>query len=410
MLAKPKMRAEIEIVPWSREGEEVYLCYDRSGVSSAKLALAAEAARMAVLFDGAHSLLEVQDFCEKEYGERPHVAEVEEVLDSLDKADFLDTPRFQDYYAELEREFIARPVRESSSAGSVYSDVPEKLAAALDAFMAEARQPEDEDRATNACRQAPRGVIVPHMDYARAGAVYAQVYRELAQCVRPAAAVVIGTGHYPVKNRYVVCPKDFALPGGVMRYHREFTEEILRHCAPEADFTEDILAHRNEHSVELQLVWLRRIWGDDLPVVPVLAGAVDDLLDDPARAESEPQLRIFAEALQELGRRERITIIASADLAHVGRRFGDDVDIDTEFQAAVENRDREYLRAVKAGDAAGALRVLQAQADVNRLCGTGCIYALNAALPGVPGRLLGYHQAITPALEQAVSCAGLVFE
>ena len=406
----PKIRAEIEAVPWQRNGQQAYLCYDRSEVSSARLLLSPTAAAIVSYFDGAHSLLEILDACEKELPTRPAVAEVEEILASLEKAAFLDTPRFQDYYAQLRRDFIAEPVRETTSAGSAYSADPATLTASLNEFMRSAPPPEDEDRVTNARRAAPRGVIVPHMDYSRAGSVYGQVYRELANCTRPAAAVVIGTAHYPLKNRYAVCPKDFALPDGIMRCNQELTAELLRLTADCGDFTEDILAHRNEHSVELQLVWLRHVWGEDLPVIPVLAGAIDDLLAAPERAAEEPQLRGFAAALRELTRRERLTIVASADLAHIGRRFGDDGEIDTALQAATENADREYLQAVKLGDAPKALGVLTAHGDAFRLCGTGCIYALNAALPGVRGRLVGYHQAITPELEQAVSCAGLVFE
>ncbi|MBP5231882.1 MAG: AmmeMemoRadiSam system protein B [Planctomycetes bacterium] len=410
MIAKPKLRPEIEAVPWDRDGAEVYLCYDRSGISAAQLELAPMAAAIAARLDGEHSLLDVQDECARELGDRPAIAAVEEVLLALDQADFLDTPRFQDYLAQLQREFAAQPVREATSAGSAYSADPAALATALQGYIDAAPPPEDEDRATNARRAAPRGVIVPHMDFSRAGLVYGQVYRELAQCARPEAVVVIGTAHYPLPRRYAVCPKDFALPGGVLRYARELTAELLRRTAPVADFAADIIAHRNEHSVELQLVWLRHVWGPDVAFIPVLAGPIDDCLDAPEKAAADPQLNAFAQALRDLGREHRMTILASADLAHIGRRFGDDADLDLEFQAEAENADRNYLRAVKAGDGAGALAALAACGDAYRLCGTGCIYALNAALPGVPGRLLGYHQAISPELEQAVSCAGLIFE
>lgn len=405
----PKIRLDIEAVPFRSGDNNLFLLYDRSGISTAQLALSADMLTIVKLLNGENSLVAIQDIYWREHQAQLTLDDLEKVIADLAAADFLDDPRFHDYYAELLRSFQHAPIRPATSAGSAYSDNYAILNASLTKYLQSAPIPEDDDRATNAIRRAPRAVIVPHMDFSRAGKIYAQVYRELQSCQKPDAVIVIGTAHYPLKNRYALCPKDFAIPNAVMRYHRELTDEILSRSKTVADFTTDILAHRTEHSIELQLVWLRHIWGE-IPIVPLLASAIDDLIINPALSATDNQLQIFSTILADLMQRYRLTILASADLAHVGKRFGDQRELDETFLRETERADREYLAHVKNGDALNSLNCLHQHRDAFHLCGTGSIYALNTCLPKIKGRILGYHQAITAELEQAVSCAGLIFE
>jgi len=88
----------------------------------------------------------------------------------------------------------------------------------------------------------------------------------------------------------------------------------------------------------------------------------------------------------------RTCVIAGADLAHVGRRFGDEEGPTPEYLAEVERRDREFLALAAAADPEGAFRSIAADGDRRRVCGYPPIYMALCTLPGARGELLQYRQ------------------
>lgn len=416
MDALPKIRDEIEALPVADDNR--FLLYDRSGLSEAQLVVSPEVMFLASRLDGATPLLNLATLYERETGGRIPLAQMEQVLVTFDEALFLDNSVFAAHYVSVRQDFLASPLRQAVCAGGAYPAEPGELRELLDSILRSAPPDEEEGRATNAPRPAPRGLIAPHMDFQRARATYGQVYRELSRFNPPEAVVILGTAHQPIRGRYALCDKDFAVPGGVVRVHTELTrwlgERLRAVPASAASYADDLFAHRFEHSVELQAVWLRHIWGDDVRIIPLLAGPLLEFLSQPRVAVYDPQIIQLREALHELSLRG-VMLLASADLAHIGPRFGDERRIDRRFLEEVSKADRRFLQGVCHGHPEDLLDALAGHNDRYRLCGTGCIYALKSALSGSAGgnpsgRLLGYHQAVTPELEQAVTCAGALFE
>ncbi len=409
MDARPQIREEIEALPVAESGGSRFVLYDRSGVSEAQLAVPAAAMFLIARLDGKTSLLDVLQLYERETNEQLPLVELEQIVAALDQALFLNNAAFQTVFETLRAEFLATTARPAVCAGSAYPAEPEELRALLDRLLQTAPPVENEGRVSTIRRPAPRGVIAPHMDFQRAAGCYGQVYRELAGCTPPMAVAILGTAHQPIRNRYALCAKDFAVPGGIVRHEPKLCTLLQEHCRISGDFSADILAHRFEHSVELQTVWLRHIWGEGVRIVPLLAGSPAEYLSHPADAAADRQIAALAEILRDFSRRG-VMLLASADLAHIGPRFGDERRIEKQFLAEVAAADRSYLQTAAEGTAEETLCAFAAQNDRYRLCGTGCIYALKQALPGVRGRLLGYQQAVTAELEQAVTCAGMIFE
>ena len=94
-----------------------------------------------------------------------------------------------------------------------------------------------------------------------------------------------------------------------------------------------------------------------------------------------------------------MTVIAGADLAHVGRRFGDPFDITPSVIRRVERRDREDLAYVTALDPEGFYRSVIKDGNSRKVCGLGCIYAALKTVQGSAGAagLLDYAYAPDPA-------------
>ena len=406
--AFPKLRDEIDAAPASRDGETFYILYDRAGVAASRLLVSPLGLLIAGRLDGSASILEIADALSREFGGGVACHEVERIVDALDEALFLDGARFDDFQAQAARDFRAAPVRKAGSAGSAYSADPVVLAEELDAMMRDAPLPEERPGRLFA---PPRGMIVPHVDYMRGAPGYGQAYRFLAEAPPPRTVVVIGTAHVPLHERFSLCDKDFDTPLGAVPVDRDLADSLRRAVLPFCDVDRDMLAHRGEHSIELQAVWLRHVYGERIRIVPLLAASLGEFLDgerDPEEAAGEPALRAVSAWLSEAVGRGGVMLMASADLSHVGPRFGDRQEVTGQFLAEVEDVDREYLEAVgaRAGD---GLRSLAGHGDRHHVCGTASIFSMGQALPGARPVLLGYHQAVTPEMRQAVTYAAMVF-
>ncbi len=406
--ARPLLRGEIDAAPATRDGEKYYVLYDRAGVSAARLLVSPLALLVAGRLDGEASVLEVADALAKEHG-GPACADVEAIVDALDRAHFLENARFEDYRAQAARDFRAEPLRAALSAGAAYPADRAALAAALNSMIAAAPPPEEGAGAADAF---PRGVVVPHIDYDRGAAGYGQIYSYLRSRPAPKTVVVVGTAHTPIRERYALCEKDFDTPLGAVAADRDLCGKIRASLAGHGDADRDVLAHRAEHSVELQAVWLRHVYGDGVRIVPLLAASVGDFLDGTLETRAaliEPAHRKMAAILAEAVAEGGVMLMASADLAHVGPRFGGREELTDAFLADVEREDRLYLEGVGMDPLSGLER-LAAHGDRYAVCGAAPIFTVGMALFGARTRLLGYHQAVTPEMEQAVSFAGVVMD
>jgi hypothetical protein len=97
-------------------------------------------------------------------------------------------------------------------------------------------------------------------------------------------------------------------------------------------------------------------------------------------------------------------------MAHVGRRYGDELAARAGVGslAEVEERDRERIAALAAGDADGFWDLVRENEDDLRWCGASPLYAFLRATSPKRGVLLRYEQwNIDPA--SVVSFAALAF-
>jgi hypothetical protein len=88
----------------------------------------------------------------------------------------------------------------------------------------------------------------------------------------------------------------------------------------------------------------------------------------------------------------RTCIVAAADLAHVGRRFGDPEGPTEASMRQVEVDDLAFLELAARGDADGLFRSIAADGDRRRICGYPPIYMTLRCLESPRGELLGYRQ------------------
>jgi AmmeMemoRadiSam system protein B len=205
--------------------------------------------------------------------------------------------------------------------------------------------------------------------------------------------VVYGTGHSLFEVPVALTRKHFETPFGRVPCDTEFVDALAARLGDRAWRGE--LAHRHEHSIEFQTLYLKRRFGDHpVSLVPILCGGFHGLLDAGRGPRDDTTLETMIAAVREVERSlgGATLHVAAVDLSHMGPRFGDPA-VDDRVLGEVETRDRTALDAAARGDADGWNQAIAEHEDSTRVCGWGPTYALlRCAEPGA-GRLLQYQQS-----------------
>ncbi len=187
-------------------------------------------------------------------------------------------------------------------------------------------------------------------------------------------------------------------------------EELVRK-APDAIAMEDY-CHAVEHSIEFQVLFLQSIFGPDISILPILCGSYAQSIYRGGKPEENENVNRFLGALGEIGAREgsRLLWVLGIDMAHMGRRYGDEFPAlaNENEMLAVGGRDRQRMERVAAGDAGGFWDLVQENHDDLKWCGSSPVYTFLKAMPNARGTVERYEQwNIDP--QSVVSFAGMSF-
>jgi AmmeMemoRadiSam system protein B len=407
--AIPRLRA-VEAFPVTLDGREVICLRDPSGLTEAVVTVPRPVVEILALFDGTRSVRDVQAELMRRHGELVPGDRIQGLADALDQHLFLESPRCAAERARLADEFRQSPDRPAVHAGQAYAGEPAALAEQLDAFFVHAEGP-----GAIGPPRAPalRGLIAPHIDFHRGGPAYAWAYRTAAEASDADCWVVFGTAHAGLDGHpFAATAKPYATPFGPLPVDTEVLD-ALRRRAPGDLFAAE-LAHRAEHSIEFQAVCLRylaeRTWRREVRVVPILASFVHECMVRRRDPGGEPAIAAVLDALRDVMATvpRRYCLVAGADLAHVGPRFGDPEPVSRARLARVEAEDRALLGRVTATDPAGFFESVLADGDSRRTCGLSPIYSVLATMPAARGSLLRYGQWPDP--QGTVTFASVAFE
>jgi AmmeMemoRadiSam system protein B len=224
--------------------------------------------------------------------------------------------------------------------------------------------------------------------------------------------VILGVAHQYCKRRFALTRKDFQTPLGTATTDRAFVNHLAESAG--SHLFEDELAHRTEHSIEFQVVFLQHLLGGrrDFTIVPILAGSFHDLLRQPGGPEADPEVASMIRALRsaEAASGRKVAFIGGIDLCHVGPEFGDPSPVDEPTLAAVRAFDESMLSRAEARDADGWFATAAGVNDRWRVCGLAATYTLLQAIGPARGRVLRYDQAVDPTRTCCVSFASMAFD
>jgi AmmeMemoRadiSam system protein B len=387
---RPRLRP-LELFPVEVDGQSLICLRDPSGLTERLGFLPRPAALVAALCDGTRTLTDVATEFRRRTGTTIVEDQIAKLLEQLDEGLFLEGARIDEHRRTVLSAFRAAPRRAASHAGGGYAGGADELAATLDDWKAQVAS-EAEPPPLAAGPGAPALLVAPHIDFHRGGLTYARAYRALAGAP-PDLVVVFGTDHNGFEHPFTLTRKDYETPLGAVPTDVALVDELAARLGAD-DLFADELHHRGEHSIEFQAVWLRHVFGADAPpMLPVLCGSIGRARTQHELPGADARVAGFIEALRRATAGRRVLVVAAADMAHVGPRFGDGPMLGGD-RRRVEHDDRAALDAAARRDADGFFASIAAVEDRNRVCGLAPIWATlaYAGADGRPGTLVDYDQ------------------
>jgi len=401
----PKLR-NVDAFPVQQNGQQLICLRDPLHFSTSVLTVSPAAVPILRCLDGKHSLRDIQAEFARATTQILPMEQLVSFVNKLDEALLLASPRFRAHRERVIRSFRESPVREPSHAGASYPATREGIHRM---FAKHFEPPKGPGKDSAKPRKPPVAIVSPHIDLRRGGPGFAWAYQQLVETPKVDTFVILGVAHSGTKHRFAGTKKSFRTPLGLAKNDHAFLDALADKL--NFDLYEDEFAHRSEHSVEFQVVYLQHMLGESFQIAPILVGSFHDLIGTGQQPIEDPEVAGFASALRETIAEsgKRVCVVAGVDLAHVGGRFGDEYTVNEDVRRQLETDDREMLGILESCDAPKFFRMIHEERDSRRVCGFAALYTMISALEVKNGKLLYYGQSFEKDTNSVVSFASMSF-
>jgi len=378
----PAFRVDVQIST-HQEGDEQYLVlHDPFGIAEGPIMLHADMIDILSVCDGETTLEDLAESAGVE-ADGPEIMRIGLFVSQLEELGYFEGARSEERRASAIDEWSALPTRPPVCAGSTYPQDPSELAMFLDAMGGSS--------AASQGTAAPSMALVPHIDFRVAPRAYGAAYEHL-RASKADLVVVIGTSHYWDGHPIIVTNKAFDTPLG--------TVPVIEHpfYEPLAD-----MAHKPEHSIELHVVLLQHLWqGRTFEILPVLV--THSIFESGHLDRIAKELREFVSTTG----REVLWLI-SGDLAHVGRKFGDELPAQM-YEEDVRRADRQLTNALEDNNLADYHAQIEHHGNRYRVCGHAPTVLAHHAHKVGKGHTIAYDVWNEIETQSAVSFATIIWD
>ena len=193
-------------------------------------------------------------------------------------------------------------IRQPAVAGTFYPREPRELLGRVNQLLAEWREADAENSAPNSSPISTAiACLVPHAGYVFSGAVAGAVY---ARIQIPKRVVILGPRHRPGGASIAINSEGaWETPLGRVTIDSQLARALLAACPL---LVEDDVAHRREHSLEVQLPFLQAL-SKDFQFVPI---AIATLKFDELAELGHDLAKVISKSA------EPVLLLASSDLNH----------------------------------------------------------------------------------------------
>ncbi len=220
--------------------------------------------------------------------------------------------------------------------------------------------------------------------------------------------VILGIGHEPIENFFAVTEKDFETPLGISLNQRDVVRELVSNVP--RDITAGEFAHRKEHSIEFQVLFLQYVL-PNAKIVPILCSfGLDEW------KENLKYILKFADVLADIigSYDAKIALIAGVDLEHIGPRYGDNFRPSNFTMSEAAMFDSLILDMLSNLDIEGFMDRVCQDNDRRRICGVPALFVMAKALrklgiKGLKGKVLCHDKAVVDGYDSFVTFASMLF-
>jgi MEMO1 family protein len=261
-------------------------------------------------------------------------------------------------------------------AGQFYPGTPQALSALIQKYT-KAEKPQDKGKV--------RACLVPHAGYMYSGGVAGAVFARISL---PKRILLLGVRHYPQGEPLAILSEGaWRTPLGDVPIETSLATQLKKECPL---LREDTVAHRREHSLEVELPFLQ-VLSPGFSFVPI---AVGDLRFGELTETGEGIARVLAETHEEL------LIVTSSDMNHY------------EDEETTRRKDGMAIECLLKMDAKGLYEVCRREKI--SMCGLGPAITMLTAihrLGGTNAELVRYATSgdVSGNRDEVVGYAGMVF-
>jgi len=263
----------------------------------------------------------------------------------------------------------------------------------IEQFLKGYKPPEEPERAVAG--------IVPHAGWVFSGALAAKVFKYLSVKAKPDTFILLGAVHtWKPRGNSIYYRGAWMTPLGEVKIDEEVAAGLIEALA--GDIVEDPEAHAGEHSLEVQVPFIKFLC-PEAKIVPIAI---------PPDENAYITGRRLGEAVS--GMKKKIVIVGTTNLTHYGDPYGF-----TPFgygQEAKKRMEESDARIIELALRMRAADIREEAQKSHNACGPGALAATVAAAKAMgaeKGHLLGYttsHDVMAEGeFDMAVGYAGIVF-
>ncbi|MHC4459119.1 MAG: AmmeMemoRadiSam system protein B [Planctomycetota bacterium] len=395
----PLMRRDLEFFPVQQGDQQMILIKDHLGLVREGQGIALQLYQFMALLDGTKNVRDLQmELMRQRGGVLVESDEVNRLLEKLDEFYLLDSDNFKSAQKKIVADFAVQEVRPCSHCGRSYPHSASELKERLDEILTGEQQVQAPDGKITA-------LVAPHIDLNAGAAVYASAYQILND-VAPSKVILLGTGHRLMNKLFCLTDKDFETPLGIIKSESNLIQE-LREAGKDV-VADDDFAHRSEHSIEFQIIFLQHLFGSDrFTIIPVLCGSILTCLPEYQRSTYREKAGPFLQKLKSLIDKDTL-VLAGVDFSHIGLKFGHDRPAEYIENQAMAH-DRNLLKYLSHMDTDQFWQESINIQDGFNVCGFPALACMLEVLPSGKGKVLNYYLRHEKPTQSAVSFAAVVF-
>ncbi|MFC2163385.1 AmmeMemoRadiSam system protein B [Acidobacteriota bacterium] len=397
----PKLRVDLEVIPTAYQGQNAYVVKDTLGLIKKPVLLYGDILELVSLIDGRRNVQDIQlELIRLREGMLVSSDEISQILAELDCLFLLDSDQYQKERDRIISAFVNLKVRSATLAGQAYPDSLDDLKGFLESLIQQG------DNTIN----LPDGkriiaLVAPHIDLAVGKGVYSKTYGSIKE-LSFKNIILLGTGHSITDHLISLTEKDYETPLGRVRTDREKVLALRQLDLP--IIAPDDFAHRSEHSIEFQLIFLQHLLGSDFCFLPILCGVFPGSMDSYAHPGEIPDVKEFIHNLKLIVNEDpaETLVVAGVDFSHIGPKFGHTQQASA-LLSETKNYDRVLIDSICRGDVQRFWTEIKQVGNRFNVCGFSALACLMELFPGSKGECLDYEIWNEEPTQSAVSFAGI---